>query len=160
MAIELTVNNNTYDYPSPGDEPGWGESATGWAEAVTEVLAETVNVDDILQTSFNIANNITSSSNVTNLLFNPSTVRSAQITYSIYIHTSTTELCETGTLYATYKNGGTVGSKWSIGRVAYADDAGIRFTMTDSGQVQYTSSNVSGTTYTGVMKFYAKTTQQ
>lgn len=160
MAINLTVNNNTFPYPEPGDEPGWGEGATGWAEEVTTVLNNLSGTDDILETTFNVANNVSSSQDIVGLTFNPSTVRSAVIDYSIYRSTSSTELAEKGKLELIYKNGATPTTKWTIGRVFFGDDGGVEFTMTDAGQIQYTSSNLAGTSYSGVMHFEATVTQQ
>lgn len=160
MAINLEVNNNTYAYPSPGDEPGWGQAATGWATEVTTVLSTIVNADDILETGFNIANSVSSVANVTALSFNPGTVRSVDVEYSIYRFSSLNELSEAGTLTLVFKNGGTIGSKWSIGRVSVGDDAGVNFFMTDAGQMQYTSTAITGTSYQGTLKFTAKTTNQ
>ena len=156
MPIDLTVNNNVYAYPSPGDEPGWGEPATDWASEVTLVLGTLLNSNDIPNSTSNIANNITSSSNVNSLLFNAAVVRSAVIEYNIYIKTSSAEFAEVGTLYLIFKNGGPTGNKWSIGRISFGDDCGVNFTMTDAGQVQYTSGNVTGTGYTGLINFNAK----
>ena len=160
MPIDLVVNNNHFAYPSPGDEPGWGPPATNWATEVTDVLANIQNPDDITQTSFSLANNTSTPTNIFGLAFNPGTVRSAVVDYSIYIHTTSAEFAEKGTLDLVYKNGGTIGSKWSIARVIIGDDAGINFNILDSGQVQYTSTNVAGTGYTAVIKFEARTTAQ
>lgn len=160
MSTNLTVNNNTYAYPAAGDDPGWGAEATGWAVEVTTVLSNIQGVDDIAETTFNVANNVASVTDITGLVFNPSTVRSAVIDYSIYRTTSSAELAEKGTVELIYKNGGTIGSKWSIGRVFFGDDAGIIITMTDGGQAQYVSTNIAGTGYSGAIKFEAKVTQQ
>lgn len=160
MPQNLVVNNNTFAYPVAGDEPGWGEAATGWAVEVTAVLDSLSGTNDIPQTSFNIANNTSSPAEVTGLLFNPASVRSAVVEYSVYRHTDSNELAEKGTLELIYKNGGTTNAKWTIGRVFFGDDGGMIFTMTDAGQVQYTSTNVTGTTYTGTMHFSARVTLQ
>ena len=156
----LTVNNNPYIYPDPGTEPGWGDQATGWAEEVTTVLSNLSGADDILETTFNVANNITVAQDVVSLVFNTSTVRSAVIEYSIYRTTTTTELAEKGTMEIVYKNGATPGTKWTIGRSFFGDDAGLEFSMTDAGQFQYISTNLGGTSYSGVMRFEAKAIQQ
>ena len=42
MAIILTVDGVEYLYPGPGDPPGWGAEATGWAKGVTDDLADNV----------------------------------------------------------------------------------------------------------------------
>jgi hypothetical protein len=161
MPQNLVVNNNTFAYPIAGDEPGWGEAATGWAVEVTTALQSLEGVNDILQTTFNIANNTSVAAEIVGLIFNAAQVRSAIVEYSVYRTGTgpTVELSETGTLHLIYKNGAAVNSKWSIGRVFFGDDAGVLFTMTDAGQVKYTSTNISGT-YTGTMHFSAKVTLQ
>lgn len=160
MPQNLVVNNNTFAYPIPGDEPGWGEGATDWAVEVTGVLDSLQGSNDIPQTSFTVANNTSSVADVVGLLFNPAQVRSAVVEYSIYRKTDSNELAEKGTLEIIYKNGGTIGSKWTLGRVFFGDDGGMLFTMTDAGQVQYTSTNLAGTNYTGTMHFSARVTLQ
>lgn len=160
MPQNLTVNGNNYAYPIAGDEPGWGEDATAWAAEVTNVLSDIQGIDDIPETTFIIANNTTASADVVGLVFNPTTVRSATVTYSVYRSTDTTELAEKGTLELVFKNGGTPGSKWTIGQVYFGDDSGVRFSMTDAGQIQYTSSDISGSNYSGEIRFEAAVTQQ
>jgi hypothetical protein len=160
IATNLTVNNNTFPYPESGDEPGWGGPATDWAVEVTGVLNTLQGVDDIPETTFNLANNTVTPQDVVGLVFNPATVRSAVVDYSIYRSTTTTELAEKGKLELIYKNGGNPGEKWTIGRVFFGDDAGITITMTDGGQAQYVSSNLGGSSYVGQMKFEAVVTQQ
>ena len=92
--------------------------------------------------------------------FNPSVVRSATINYSVYNLTSTTELAEAGTIKAIYKNGGPIGAKWSLSQVFAGDNSGVVFSMNDNGQMLYTSTNVGGTGYIGVIHFNATVTLQ
>lgn len=160
MPTNIVINNNTFAYPSPGDEPGWGEPATNAMVEVANVLANVQGPDDILETTFSISNNNASPLDVAGLAFNPVTVRSAIIEYSIYRSTTTNELAEKGTIELVYKNGGTVGNKWTISRSFLGDDSGVIITFTDAGQGQYTSTNVSGASYTGIIRFEAKVTNQ
>lgn len=160
MPTNIIINNNTFAYPSPGDEPGWGSQATDAMVEVAEVLNNLQGADDIPETSFNVANNQVSASDIVGLVFNPATVRSATVDYSIYRNTDSVELAEKGKLELVYKNGGPNGEKWTIGRVFFGDDAGLIITMTDAGQAQYTSTNISGTGYTGEMRLEATVTQQ
>lgn len=39
MSVSLTVNGISYDYPEEGDQ-GWGDPATGWAQAVTQGMLQ------------------------------------------------------------------------------------------------------------------------
>lgn len=161
MSIPLTINNNTYDYPSPGEDPGWGEPATGWAQAVTDTLNTLVAPDDILSTSYIVNNNVTSATDVNRLFFDPGTVRAANISYSVYrVSTSNpTGKVESGTIYLSFDNAASPGSKWLLGQQKIGD-AEIIFNITDAGQVQYQTTDIGSPGYSGTIKFYAKTLSQ
>lgn len=157
----LTVNNNTYNYPDPGTDPGWGQDATDWASAVTEVLNTLVAPSDILQTSYVINNNVSSYTDVNRLSFDPGTVRAANITYAVY-RTSTANpsgVVESGTIYLTFDNSAGAGSKWLLSQQK-TGDAGVIFTITDAGQVRYQSTDINAVGYQGTIKFTAKTLSQ
>jgi hypothetical protein len=162
MPITLIINSIPYQYPIPGDSPGWGEGATDWAEAVTEVLNDLVSPTDILQTTFSVANNNTSSANVSGLSFNTGLVRAAFIKYSIYrVSTSNPSgQSEGGEMIAVYDNSAATGNKWSLTQGPVNGNSGITFTMTDNGQVQYTSTDIGTPGYSGIMKFSATTLAQ
>lgn len=156
MPTELTISNQTYNYPVAGESPGWGEDATAWAEAVTDVLATVSGPGDIGVTSATIANNQSSASNVSGLLFDSAVVRGATINYTVYRTSTTiaTPKAEKGTIEVSYD-----GSSWSLTREA-TEDTGVTLTITSGGQVQYTSTDVGATSYSGTMKFYAKAITQ
>lgn len=162
MPVTLVVNKQPYNYPVPGDSPGWGAEATGWAEQVTEVLQELFGDNDIAETTFNVANNVTSFTNVVGLILNTGAVRAATITYSVY-RVSTANPSghsESGTLRAVYDNSAGSGSKWALSGFGIDGDAGITFQILDSGQVQYKTTDINSTGYSGVMHFSAKTLGQ
>lgn len=160
MPVTVIVNNTPIAYPDDGDEPGWGGQATLFATEVAEVLNNIQGTDDIPETTFNIANNNPSPMDIVGFIFNPATVRSAVLNYSIYRTTDAAELAEKGSLEIVYKNGGPATEKWTIGRVFFGDDAGVEITMTDAGQGQYTSSSIAGNNYSGQIVFEATVTQQ
>lgn len=158
---QLTVNNNVYDYPDPGTEPGWGESATAWAQAVTDVLSTLLAPGDILETSFVIGNNVTTYTNINGLAFDGATVRAANVSYVVTRSSVETPsgTNESGEIHLTYDPAGGGGSKWKLSVISDAA-AGITFTCTDAGQVQYKSTDIGSTTYQGQIKFSAKTLSQ
>jgi hypothetical protein len=156
LAKNVTINGTTYNLPQQGDSPPWGESLSDLIEALVSVANNTISTGDILTTSFAVANNITSQTNVTGLLFDPAAVRSAVIEYSIYRATSDTELSEGGVMLVTYKSGA---GTWEVAQYSVGD-AGITFTCSNSGQFKYTSTNLSGTSYTGLLKFKARAMTQ
>lgn len=158
MSKQLTVNNTPYDYPTEGDEPGWGGEATGWAEEVTDVLNNLLGPDDILETSFNIANNQSSLANVTGLVFNAGSVRAASVEYSVFriSDSNPSGNAEFGEMHIVYDNN--VG--WSLSMGGIVGLSGVIFSILPTGQIQYTSSDIGSTNYVGVMKFKAKTLSQ
>lgn len=157
MSKNLSVNGNNFSYPEAGDPPGWGEGASNWADEVTEVLNTLSNVNNVLETTFILTNGQTTPANVTDLVFSTSSVRAAEIDYSVYITTDSEELTETGKLVIAYSN---VSGTWDIAQYALMDDSGIEFSILNSGQVQYTTTTIAGTGYSGTLKFKAKVLTQ
>lgn len=162
MAVDLTVNNTTHAFPEPGDSPGWGDAVTGWAEDVTVVLDTLLGSNDIALTSANLLNNQASAINVAGLSFNTGAVRAATVVYSIYRISSTNPSgkAESGEIRLVYDNAASSGNKWSLTQGNIVGNAGVIFTITDAGQVQYTSTDIGSTSYSGAMKFRAATLPQ
>lgn len=106
---------------------------------------------DIGLTSFSAANNQVAAANVTGLAFANGVTRSAEVHYSIAI-SATTSLFESGMLLLIQK-----GSSWEISRATVGDSSLIEFSVTNAGQVQYTSGNYSGFS-SATIKFRAITT--
>ena len=156
MSQQLIVNNKTYNYPSAGENPGWGEDATGWASSVTTVLNSLQGLGDILATSFAVPNN--SSGNVEGLFFDGSSVQSAVIEYHVYRRsdTNTSEIVENGEIRLIYDNDAVAGRKWKLAQKTDGD-SGMAFDISDAGQITYISTDIGAAGYTGVMKFKAST---
>jgi hypothetical protein len=155
MSVQLIVNQQVYEYPENRDGPPWGESATAWAQAVTDVLQSLAGTGDILQTPANINNNQVVAANVQGLSFDPTQVRAAVVEYSVYRNTTgagAMELVESGTMYPSYKS---VAGTWDMPIVG-GQEGGIQFTITSGGQIQYTTSSMTGSNYTGTVRFRAR----
>lgn len=106
---------------------------------------------DINETSFSAANNQASPANVTGFAFANATVRSFSAHVSVSID-ATSDLFETFDLQGVQK-----GSSWDLSVQSTGDESGIEFSITTAGQIQYTSSNVSGFV-SNTIKFRAVTT--
>lgn len=158
MSKVLIVNNTPYLYPVAGDEPGWGANAVDWAEAVTNVLSDLSGPNDILETAFNIANNQITAVDITGLIFNASSVRAAEVSYSAF-RLSSTNLsghAESGKINLVYDNN----LGWILNQGNILGSAGITFSILNSGQLQYTSTDIGATNYVGTLKFRGKTLAQ
>ena len=155
---QLIVNNTPFSYPTSKDEPGWGADATLWACEVTKVLSNILGPNDILETSFNIVNNQTTVANVTGLIFDSGSVRSAEVDYAIYRRSdlNLSGNAETGKMHLIYDNN----AGWSISIGDVVGLAGVNFTITATGQVQYTSTDIDSLNYIGTIKFKATALQQ
>lgn len=156
MPKSITISGTTYNLPQQNDSSPWGEDLSDLIEAIATVVDSLSGGSDIQNTSFDIADDQSVAANVTGLSFDIATVRSSIVTYSIYRSTDSAELGETGFLLLTYM---TDANAWTMTRYAN-DDAGVVFTITDAGQVKYTSSNMSGANPEGLMKFSAKSYTQ
>jgi hypothetical protein len=109
------------------------------------------------ETSFTIANNQVAAADVTGLTFSGAAIRSFVVDYHVYRNTTgagATELAESGTLMGVYSS---VAGTWEITQTKVGN-SGVEFTITNAGQIQYTSDNITGTPATSEMKFKARTT--
>lgn len=147
MAVTLTINNIPYSFPDQGANPAWGTNVTVWASAVTTFITGFVAPGDILQTYVTLSNNTSSSSNILNFFFDAAIVRSFNADYSIYrviknsSNTITLEYSEEGIVSGTYKNGT---NSWEFTQQGLSlQSSGVILSITNAGQVQYTSTNIS-----------------
>jgi len=152
MAISVIIDGSTYSIPVQGQNPAWGSDLSDLLVAITNVLNFTVGLSDILLTNFTVANNQASVADITGLSFDSTVVRSAIISYSLYRSTASSELSECGQIYVTYLS---TAATWTIAQ-NFTGLSGVVFSITNAGQVQYTSSNLSGASYVGKLKFTAK----
>lgn len=153
MSIPLIVDNTTFQYPTAGDEPGWGEAASGFAQAVANVLVDLKTNDDILQSAALISNN--TSGIISGLVFNITTVRSAKVEYTLYRTTGSTEKLEAGTIVITRRD---IAGDWLVEQ-DFVGDSGVALTVNNSGQFSYASDNYVGQT-SGILKFRATALQK
>jgi DNA-binding ferritin-like protein len=99
--------------------------------------AAPVPVGDIAQTNFSFENNQSAAANVTGLVFDNLSVRSFVAEVAVERDTSSE---------AFIFHGVNINGNFSMSQESVGDDAGVEFTITSSGQIQYTSTNgVAGT---------------
>lgn len=120
--------------------PAGNIAATTVQGALNELDSEKVSAvsGDIIPTSFSAANNQISAANVTGFSFASAVVRSFQALVSVYVD-GTLDLFETFSILGLQKNG-----DFFISIEGMGDNTGVLFSITTSGQIQYTSTNISG----------------
>lgn len=113
-----------------------------------------------IEASFPLVNNQSVAANIEGLQFDYRKVNQAIIEYVIQRITgptlSPTELIQTGCFAVVYKP---VAATWNIVNIGSTgpDAAGITFSITTGGQVQYTSSNMTGTANISKITYRART---
>lgn len=78
----ITIGSNTYQLPKLGASPPWGEELSDLIEAMADAINTTSGAADITETSSNIVNS-SGAKEILGLAFDPTKVRSAEISYNI-----------------------------------------------------------------------------
>jgi len=112
------------------------------------IVANNLNlgISNIYSGSFAFSNNTNVPANVNGL--SGTDTRSFTVNLSVSIESSGGNLHETFILDANQTE-----SQWYLYTTGYGDDSGIVFSITNLGQIQYTSTNISGFT-NGIFRFF------
>lgn len=140
MSKRLTVGNQVFEYPDNTQNPGWGEQAAEWAEAVTDVLQVFQGPNDLVSQSTNLPIN----GAIPGVIFSTASVASFKFEYSIL--NSVGGVLEVGEI-----NGINTGTTFDLQQEQFGDDLGS-FTMVFQN-MHYTKNSGNGT----IIKFSAKT---
>lgn len=92
---------------------------------------------------------------VTGLVFNSANITAARVLYHLERRTDSQDLMERGEMFIGFNN---ETNQWEIQTQSFGDDAEVVFSITAAGQVQYTSVNIVGTTYSGTLRWTDITT--
>lgn len=133
------------DSASPGNNKFYGTNGSGTKGFYS---VNTGSAGDIQETSFSLANNQASAANVTSLAFSSAVARSFEALVSVEIDAAS-DLFEVFKLYGIQR-----GADWQMSVESTGDNSLVAFTITSSGQVQYTSGNYT-TFVAGLIKFRA-----
>jgi hypothetical protein len=101
------------------------------------------------QKSFSIANNQASPASLSGLLFSSALHKGVQIPFDLRRSTNSTALDESGVIHLSYSPSL---SAWRVAVESLLDNAGVSFSITAGGQLQYTSTSISGTGYAGTLR--------
>lgn len=157
MARSMTVGSCTFLFPTQGQKSGWGEVLTDWACAVSTKLATVSAANDITLKTVCIANNQSVAANVGTgaaaLSFSTSAVRSFDVDYVVL----RTDCCSVVTTESGKMTGNYNGTSWQFSVHDVTGNAGMAFSITSAGQVQYYSDATKGA---GTIKFKASTIAQ
>lgn len=152
MSKKLVIGTEEFEFPIQGSNPDYAEEVSDWAQAVTDALSTVQQPNDVTRTQATILNNITTPATINGFQFDVTEVRSIN---SEYLITRTTDVPAVNLVESGFIEGNFDGSTWSIA-IRSLSNAGVNFDITNSGQITYTSSNLTGTNYKGTILFRAK----
>lgn len=155
----ITIGGTVIDFPDSAESPNWAPSIIQFAQAVASTLSTVVNTYDIASQVYTMVANVNSGVSLPNLSFSTSAVRAAFIRYSVFRSTTTANGSEAGTLVIVYNPNNAPGLKWEKIQVSAAD-ASVSFTITDAGQVQFSSTALAGASHTGFISYVAQALTQ
>lgn len=157
---DINIAGTVVSLPESSGSPNWSPAIIQAFQLLAIQLAGLSGTFDISPQVFDIDSfNTATNENVVGLAFSTSTVRSAVITYYVYRTTTLANASESGQLFVDYNPNRSVGEKWAIARECVGDGS-ITFSITDAGQVQFSTTALSGASHDGQIGFFAKTIEQ
>jgi len=157
----LTINGEIIDFPESAQSPNWSEAIIQFAEAVEAALSITSGTYDVAPQTMNIdAYNTASNVSISNLSFPTSNVRAAFIRYSVYRATSAANGDEAGTMVVVYNANNATNEKWTLTQDRTGNGASITFSITDTGQLRFTTTALAGTSHVGTITYEARALEQ
>lgn len=158
--LDLTISGTVVSLPVSTASPNWSPAilqAFTLIAAALEGLSGTFDVSpQVLDISaFNTATN----ENVTNLTFSNTAVRSAIISYYVYRETDSANASESGQIFIDYNDNRPATEQWAFSQETVGN-ANVSFSITDSGQVRFSTTALAGSSHVGSIGFVAKTVIQ
>jgi len=155
MSKEIQIGSTIYTVPEEGDNPGWGEDLTEFFCAIGAALQNVQGPNDILTTSATLANNQTTFIDIPGLIFNTAQVQRVEVKYLVtrVFDAGVSTIVESGIIEGNYD-----GSLFKIA-TKFLDDAGIEFDVTNAGQFQYKTTDLTDHVSTTI-RFEAVTIDQ
>jgi hypothetical protein len=156
----ITIQGSPISFPVAGTSPQYAEAIDEFAVAVEGALNTVIGAFDVppqslVIDSYNPGTNIP----IAALSFPTASVRAAFIRYAVFRSTNLTSVYESGELEIVYNPNGPVNNKWEVGQQLLGN-GDITFSVTDSGQVQFSTTAIAGTSHTGLLTFVAQAVLQ
>lgn len=158
--MDINIQGTIISFPDSAASPNWAEAIDQFAQAVEAALSSVVGAFDVAPQAliidpYNPGTNV----DIVSLSFPVSTVRSAFIRYAVFRDTSTDQSYESGELLVVYNPNGPVNNKWEIAQ-RLVGDGKITFSITDAGQVRFSTTALPGSNHAGKLTFVAQSILQ
>lgn len=158
----INIQGTIINFPDSAQSPNWAEPIIQFAEAVAQALSTVTGPFDVPPQIYTLISNGNTDIALPSLTFPTADVRGAIIDYTVYRSSSgvgAVTLSDVGTLYINYNPNGPTGHKWDISN-EHNTLTGVTFSITDQGQVEFSSTVISGSSAVGFIGYTAKALQQ
>jgi len=157
----LLIKGTPVNFPDSAASPNWAPAVIEAVEALADAVNSITATFDVSPQVQNIdANNSSNNVDINNLNFPATDVRAATVYYSVYRKTEDSgppdgqEVTEAGQLEISYNASRPVTQKWELVRTGQSD-AFIDFNITDLGQIQFSTTALTGISHTGIISYRA-----
>jgi hypothetical protein len=152
----IVIQGTPIDFPNSASSPDWSPAVIQFAQAVETALNGVVGPFDISPQVLTLASNANTNLDIPNLAFSTSSVRGAFIKFAVYRKSTgsgATTVVESGNVIAVY-NADATGNKWEWS-TDFSGDSTATFNVTDTGQVQISTTAITGTYAAGFLTYSA-----
>jgi len=154
----ININGINVSVPDSGTSPNWSSSIIQAIELIAEALTISAGPFDIPPQNFVMTSNVNTNVPIPNLEFPVSAVQGSIIFYGVQRSTNSTKVSQSGILILNYDPTQSPGNLWQItDEFASSSSSGadITFTVSDVGQLQFSTTSISGTGHQGTINFRA-----
>lgn len=154
----ITIQGITVNFPISGSSPNWSAAVIQAIELIAEALTISSGPYDIPPQNFIMTSNVNSNVPIPNLEFPVTAVQGAMVLYGCQRSTNSVQISQSGILILNYDPTQSPGSLWQITdefASSSSAGAGITFSMSDVGQLQFSTTSIAGTDYQGTINFRA-----
>ncbi len=159
MAYTVTIQGQELSLPEVSASPNWAPGQVAFNKAVANALQFTVGTYDVPPTTYQMVSNVNTDVEIGGLAFPTSEIRGVFLYYTVYRTTSTSNEAEAGMITIVYNPNNSVNNKWEKVQ-QFCGSSTVVFSITDSGQVTFSSTSLSGSNHAGTIGYYAKVIQQ
>jgi hypothetical protein len=149
-----TITPGAYTQTEPTTSQRWiirlGIAISSTQVMILQDQGMTAFFNEEVQADITINNNVSSATNVSNLVFDGAVANRFIVDYGLFRSTDTDSLAQAGRLRGVYNEDD---AQWYLSDDYSGQNAGVTFTITAGGQIQYTSSNLAGTSYVGTLQY-------
>lgn len=156
MSIPINIQGTIIQFPESAASPNYAPAIIQFAQAVAAALSSFVGPFDIAPQTLAIdAYNPGTNIDIPLLVFPPTAVRGALISYTVFRQTTTVTVSEVGEIMIVYNDTLPIGNKWQL-NVMREGDASTTISITDIGQMQFSTALLGGLNHIGTFSYQAK----